>query len=292
MKKLCSAILSLLPFFLPGCLSVEAVKVLATAPPYIDAGVTVSGSLYKAMKPVSDSEEYYIGKAVAARILSGYKLLDNPKLTAYVNLVGNTVSLSSDRPYLYGGYHFAVLDSAEINAFACPGGIVFITKGMLDVAENEDELAAVFAHEIAHINNYDGIASIKRSRWTAALAAAGSSAAKQSGSAGVSELAGIFQGVVDDVFKTIVVNGYGKTCEYAADEACLSFLARAGYDPSKMKDFLNVLSRKGRSSEGGLFKTHPATAERIDNVRNNLPSGKVDSALVSLRAERFFASLR
>ncbi len=214
------------------------------------------------------------------------------KLTAYVNLVGNAVALSSDRPYLYGGYHFAVLDTAEINAFACPGGIVFITKGMLDAAENEDELAAVLAHEIAHINSYDGIESIKRSRWTEALAAAGSSAAKQSGAAGVSELAGIFEGVVDDVFKTIVVNGYGKAREYAADETCLTFLARAGYDPSKMKDFLNVLIRQGKSSEGGLLKTHPATAERIDNIRTNLPFEKADQSLVRLRAERFFASVR
>jgi len=292
MEKRCVASFFLLPLLLSGCLSVEAVKVLATAPPYIDAGVTVSGKLYRAMKPVSDTEEYYIGKAVAARILSSYKLSDNHKLTAYVNLVGNAVALSSERPYLYGGYHFAVLDSGEINAFACPGGIVFITKGTIDAAENEDELAAVLAHEIAHINSYDGIASIKRSRWTEALAAAGSSAAKQSGSTGVSELTGIFEGVVDDVFKTIVVNGYGKTREYAADETCLNFLSRAGYDPSKMKDFLNVLIRQGRSSEGGLLKTHPATAERIDNIRNNLPFEKVDPSLVSLRAERFLASLR
>jgi len=292
MKKPCFALLFLLTFLLSGCLSTGAVRVLATAPPYIDAGVTVSEKLYRAMKPVSDSEEYYIGKAVAARILSSYRLLDNPKLTAYVNLVGNTVALSSDRPYLYGGYHFAVLDTPEMNAFACPGGIVFITKGMLDAAENEDELAAVIAHEVAHINNYDGISSIKRSRWTGALAAAGTSAAKQSTSAGVSELAGIFEGVVDDVFRTIVVNGYSKSCEYAADEACLIYLARAGYDPSKMKDFLNVLIRQGRSSDGGLLKTHPATAERIDNVRTNLPYEKADQSLVQLRAERFFVALR
>ncbi len=77
MKKQCFAFLLLLPFLLSGCLSVEAVRVLATAPPYIDAGVTVSGKVYRAMKPVSDSEEYYIGKAVAARILSSYKLSDN-----------------------------------------------------------------------------------------------------------------------------------------------------------------------------------------------------------------------
>ena len=115
---------------------------------------------------------------------------------------------------------------------------------------------------------------------------------KQSTAAGVSELAGIFEGVVDDVFKTIVVNGYSKSCEYDADEASLSFLARAGYDPSKMKDFLNVLIRQGRSPEGGLLKTHPATAERIDNVRTNLPYEKADPSLVHLRAERFFAALR
>jgi predicted Zn-dependent protease len=290
MKKL-SLTLFLVPFvLLAGC--AESIKVLASAPEYIDTAVNVAGKLSKAIKPIADEEEYYIGRAVAAKILSSYNLLQDPALTGYVNLVGRTVALRSERPFLYGGYHFAVLDTSEINAFACPGGIIFITRGMLEIASGEDELAAVLAHEIAHVNHYDGIASIKSARWTAVLTAVGSSAAKQYGSEEVSQLAAIFDGAIDDVVKTLVVKGYSRSKEYAADEAGRMYLAKAGYDPAALKEFLNNFIRKGKSTEGGILKTHPATAERIDKLMaNKLTAEKPDTALVAFRTGRFLAAL-
>jgi len=239
----------------------------------------------KAARPISEEEEYYVGRAVAARIVATYPLLKNPGLTEYVNSIGRTLSLHSEKPYTYGGYHFAILDSDEMNAFACPGGIIFITRGMLRAAENEEELAAVLAHEIAHINNRDGISSIKSSRWTEALTVIGSSAAKQYSSREVAQLVGIFEGSIDDIVKTLVVNGYSKSQEYAADKASIAIAQKAGYSSSALYDLLGRMA--GRSTEGGITKTHPDTSDRIDNIKDLIKSRSADPSSLSRRTDRF-----
>ena len=85
----------------------------------------VSGAAH----PISEEEEYYIGRAVAANILSRYPLWKNSEVTRYLNLVGKTLVLKSERPEIFGGYHFGLLDSQEANAFSAPGGIIFLTRG-------------------------------------------------------------------------------------------------------------------------------------------------------------------
>lgn len=255
----------------------------------LDVGMvtTTASAAAKAARPISDEEEYYVGRAVAARILATYTLLNDQRTTNYVNLIGQTVALHSDKPVTFGGYHFAVLDSAEVNAFAAPGGIVFITKGMLRAVRNEDELAAVLAHEVAHVNHRDGISAIQKSRWTQALSIIGTEAAKRYGPQELATLVSVFEGSIEDVFKTLVVNGYSKSQEYKADETSLEFLQRAGYNPKALGDFLERLAREGKGSKGGMLKTHPATADRISNVKDNTPRGKADPSSLQARAKRF-----
>jgi predicted Zn-dependent protease len=247
----------------------------------------VAQETFSAARPISDEEEYYIGRAVAARIVSTYPLLENRKLTEYVNLVGKTVELHSDRPITYGGYHFAILNSEEINAFSCPGGIVFITKGMINAVLNEDELAAVLAHEVGHINHRDGISAIQKARLTQVATLIGTEAAQRYTPAELSQFVAAFEGSIDDVFKTVVINGYGRSQEYNADEAALSYLSRAGYNPSALEDFLKRLVSQGQSSDSGIMKTHPATAERIEKIKKEIPSKNVNTAAIQLRTKRF-----
>jgi len=241
----------------------------------------------KAARPISTEEEHYVGRAAAARILMSYQLYDNRMLTEYINLVGQTVVMHSDRPFTHAGYHFAVLDTNEINAFACPGGIIFITREMIHMTRNEDELASVLAHEIAHISHRDGIASIKQARWTEALTIIGTTAVKEYGSRDLAQLVSIFEGSVDDVFKTLVVNGYGQSQEYSADESAMSYLAKAGYNPKALKHFLERMTTLGKESEGGILKTHPGTGDRIENVKKKLPPVKVPDDFIHLRASRY-----
>jgi predicted Zn-dependent protease len=240
----------------------------------------------KASREINDEEEYYVGRAVAARLLADQPLVTDSRLTAYVNRVGLTVARHSDKPVTYRDYHFAVINAPDVNAFACPGGTILVTRGMLDAVTSEDELAAVLAHEVAHINHRDGIGAISSSRWTEALTVIGSEAAKSYGPREVAQLTSIFEGSIDDVVKTLVVNGYGRSQEFAADKDALAYLSRAGYDPHAMQSFLDRLAARG-GSDGGIFKTHPATRDRLEEVRGNMPASGAEPRLVEARATRF-----
>jgi predicted Zn-dependent protease len=255
-------------------------------PERIDAITSTVKSIGKAARPLGDDEEYYVGRAVAARITSTYPLYRNARLTEYINLIGQTIALHTDKPTTFGGYHFALLDSPEINAFACPGGTILITRGMLDSVKSEDELAAVLAHEIGHIIHRDGIAAIQSSRWSEALMVIGSSAAKEFGPRDTAKLVSLFEGSIDDVFKTLVVNGYGRDQEKAADAAALGYLAAAGYDPQGLTGYLKRLEQAGKGSKGGILATHPGTDERLEHLRQSeIPS--VDTSSLPRRSKRF-----
>jgi len=219
-----------------------------------------------AAREISDSEEYYIGRAVAARILGKYPLYQNQAVTLYVNEVGQAVARKSTRPNTYRGYHFAVLDTSEPNAFACPGGIILITRGLLKECQNEDELAAVLAHEVSHVAQKDGINSISKARWTEVLTTAGTEAARQYGGGVAGNLVNLFEGAIDDVFKTIVVNGYSRGAEENADRGAVSVLSRAGYNPAALATLLTKMTARGGG--GGIYRTHPPTSDRLAKVKS------------------------
>jgi beta-barrel assembly-enhancing protease len=260
---------------------------------HVSTAMTVVDATSSASRPISEEEEYYVGRAVAAKILGTYQLSNDARLTRYVNLIGRTVALNSNKPFTYGGYHFAVLETPEINAFAAPGGTIFVTTGMIWTTANEDELAAVLAHEVAHISKRDGIAAIKSARWTQALTLIGTTAAKNYTSSEISRLVGIFEGSIDDVFKTLVVSGYGRSQEYAADEAAIITLAKCGYDPKALTSFLKRFEQKGKSSGGGITQTHPGTTDRIDNITGKIPTaGVMHPRAIEARTVRYNQNVR
>lgn len=250
----------------------------------------------KAARSMSDREEYYLGRAVAAGILSDYRLIDDDELTGYLNLVGRTVAMSSDKPYTYGGYHFAVLDAKEANAFASPGGIIFITAGMLNTAGSEDELAAILAHEIAHVNHRDGVGAIKKSRWLEVASLIGQEAAQMDDdddSERLSMLSTMLDGSVQDVLKTIMKKGYSREQEHKADAAAAGYLLNAGYDPTALKTFIQKLGKAGKEKKGvnSIFTTHPSTRSRLKSLKAKMPASEADPASVRLRAKRFDLAL-
>ncbi len=274
-----------------GCALLAAACSLAWSCAVMDVG-SVAAIAYKttakaaeASRPINDSEEYYIGRAVAARILGANRLVPDPQLTLYVNEVGQTVARKSPRPNTYRGYRFAVLDTADVNAFACPGGIIFVTRGLVMTCESEDELAAVLAHEVAHVANKDGINSISQARWTQVLTTLGTESAKQYAGAGGS-LITLFEGSIDDVFKTIVVNGYSRNAEEAADAQAVATLKKAGYDPGAMASLLSKMMAKGSGTATGIFKTHPPTADRLAKVKASSPGGP-PGKMEAVRTKRF-----
>ncbi len=241
-------------------------------------------------KGITPDQEYYIGRAVAAKIVSTYSILEDEELTEYVNLVGNTVAANSNNPDIPAGYHFGVLDTKDINAFACPGGIVFITKGLLDSLDNEDELAAVLAHEIAHINNRDGISSIEDARKSGVLSAILLEPFKFAASLTplhLSSFSGAFLSSVDSVANTVSESGYDKEHEFKADKDALVFLQRAAYDPVSLLTYQKKVLDHYNSVESDEANTHPGLSERIEILESAATKFNADASKVKERRERF-----
>ncbi|MBW1992236.1 MAG: M48 family metalloprotease [Deltaproteobacteria bacterium] len=277
-----AAALLVAALLLGGCAGVS-VPLPAAVQPAADIAVKTGAKAVRASRPISDSEEYYVGRAVGARILARYPLYRNPEVTRYVNEVGLTLARKSSRPHTYRGYHFAVLDTEEPNAFACPGGTILITRGLLKLCDNEDQLAAVLAHEVAHIVHKDGINSISQARWTEVLTTLGSEAARQYGGP-AGQLVSLFEDSVEDVFKTIVVNGYSRSAEEKADREAINILRKAGYNPGALAAVL--MKMQGKEGAGGIYRTHPPTQERLAKVQALAPATPPTGEEL-VRAERF-----
>ena len=284
MKKfscLYGAGLLLLFIFLFGC--AEAVRVGTT----IGAGAgkisleekerldRLAVQTERAARPMTDQEEHYLGRAVAATILGHYRLSQNDRLTRYLNEAGQSLALASHRPFTFGGYRFAVLDSEEVNALACPGGIILITRGMLRRAQNEEELAAILAHEIGHVSNRDGLKAIQQARWLEVVTLLGSEAARKVGGAEMAKLVSLFEGSVQDVFKTLMVSGYSREQEVQADRSALALLQRSGYDPNGLPDFLRKLGKEQTGGgKAGMFTTHPGMEGRESGARSVIAANR------------------
>ncbi|MBN1283178.1 MAG: M48 family metalloprotease [Proteobacteria bacterium] len=244
--------------------------------------------LAEASKEITPSEEHYIGRAVAALIFEKYPLYNNPAMNNYLNKVGLAVAFHSDRPVTYGGYRFAVLDSGEINAFACPGGMILVTKGLMELLQNEDELAGVLGHEIRHVADRDGIKAIQKSRWTKFAFYTAGEVGKHYTPSEVSQLVGEFQGVVSDVAKKVIEQGYSKKDEEEADAYGMRYAMNAGYNPAAMADFIRTEIARGiGGSNSGPFSSHPTPEQRLTRVEARLSSEGLSGTTEAVRTQRY-----
>jgi len=254
-----------------------------------DAISVSSRAIGSAAEEITPEQEYYIGRAVAANILSNYSIWNgNPALTAYINKICAAITINSPRPDVYNGYHVAILDSNDINAFATSGGHIFVTRGLINAAMSEDALAGVIAHEVAHIQLQHSIKAIRTSRITQALMITGTSAAGAAAGLDVKELTGIFNETVGEIVSTLVNSGYSQTQEFDADNTAMSLLASAGYSPSGLIDMLGEL-KNVQTSSSGFGKTHPTPAQRITNAERSLGSYSVADTR-TYRQSRFTAT--
>lgn len=269
MRRLAAALLAVT---LSGCKTFDA-AVEQAAGKAVDKGWITRGqassikksatALRKGAADISDSEEYYIGRAVSAELLSRYKPARDPELNRYVRTLGQAVAMVSDRPATYSGYRFQVLDSDEPNAFAAPGGFILVTRGLIRLARSEDELAAALAHEIAHVSLKHGLQTIKTARLTTAFGILAKEASKGTAAEDLADLTEAFEGAIEDVVKHLVVNGYSREKEYEADSLGAEYLRRAGYDPAALGRLLGRVS-----GGGGLLKTHPSSSARAERLAN------------------------
>ena len=256
------------------------------------AGKTASGLLYSEIGPV---QEFQMGKVVAARIFPLYKAVDTADPRArYVAEVGASLARASNDPMPYGGYLFALVDSDEVNAFAVPGGFVFVTTGMLDFLQDEDELAAILGHEMGHEELRHGSKSVGTERILRLLSMlkdAGLSEGGAQAGAGTAEL----KQWIDELFGEMldsVRNGYGVEIESQADWRSLQLCARLGYDTMALHEVLERF-KTVKGSYGGASYPEERGADVL-RYREQLGFGSETAPAPGrdLRAKRYEASVR
>ena len=255
------------------------------------SAVDVYQAFDEANREITATEEYYIGRAVAANILATSTPMFNWEAVEYINEIGAVVAGYSPMPFTYGGWHFMILDNSDINAMSCPGGIILLNKGLTDLAENEDELAAIMAHEVAHIALRHGIQSVEKAKMTAAWTTLGHEGATHLGNDDVQELSNNYGDIVDDITMNLVTKGYSRDSEQQADSLAVHILSRAGYDPMALVTILAKMEAlTTTSSTPGFWQTHPDPSDRVEWVEEEVASGSLASPsaqAIAARAERF-----
>lgn len=218
---------------------------------------------------MSEQQEIQMGAQAHQEVLKEYAALENPALQTYVNEVGQRLAKQSHRSYLQ--WHFTVVDSPDVNAFALPGGYVYITRGLMAYLNSEAELAGVIGHEIGHVTARHGV------RQQSAQTAAGVGAVL-----GSILVPGMNNEAGASLLQTLAqawTAGYGREHELESDRLGAEYLAKTGYNPQAMIDVIGVLKnqelfaaeqarRDGRQARSyhGTFATHPSNDARLKQV--------------------------
>jgi predicted Zn-dependent protease len=276
--------------FLVSCAAVAKVSDIANSN-LTRAAFTTGKGVMKAVEEITPEQEYYLGRAVGASITHSYGVLENEAATRYVNVVGQILAQASDKPETYGGYHYLILQSEDINAFAAPGGLIFISRGMLRLCENEDDLAAVLAHEVAHVNLSHAVSAISNSRWTQVATTVGTESVKNIAGDQVASLTMAFEGSIQDITGTLVTSGYGRGQEKDADELALIIMRRVGYDPAALGRVLARMETQLKPDGLDFAKTHPPPKVRLAEIEK-LTKEDLPQSLVAARQARFDRAMK
>ncbi len=254
-------------------------------------------TLANTFKDFTPENEYYLGRAVGATILQRYPVYENENAARYVRLIGQACAQASDMPVTFRGYSFLLLDSDEVNAFAAPGGFIFVTRGMLRLCQNEDDLAAVLAHEVAHVQLKHGVNAISSGRKLESLRILASVGVSQFGSAELvntldqlNQLTELFGASVGDIVNSLVLKGYSREQEYEADRVAITIMERLGYDPAALTRVLERMDSKVHRGGPGFGSTHPPPADRIRAASKRITAR--EAAESAAREKRFAKAMQ
>jgi len=218
---------------------------------------------------MSESQELALGRQADEQVKKQYQVYPSKALQDYVNGVGQKLAQKSHRPTLQ--YHFIVLDSTEINAFALPGGYVYITRSIMAYLNSEAELAAVLGHEIGHVTSRHGVRQQSAAQATNIGLTIASIFVPQINTMGGQNLSNLVGGAL--------LSGYGRDHELEADRLGADYLARSEYDPQAIIKVIGVLKnqelqdavlakQEGREPRRyhGLFASHPDNDTRLQQA--------------------------
>jgi predicted Zn-dependent protease len=209
----------------------------------------------------SADREVALGQSIAREVEKEYKLGQDPLMQKRVEDIGEKIVAVCDRKDIR--YHFYVLEDNEVNAFSLPGGYVYVNKGLIDKVDNDDELAAVIAHEVSHIVARHSIKKLQAMMGYSLLRML--TLAVPQGGSGVADTA--------DLAFTQIMVGYAREDELLADQLGARYLKLAGYNPRAMIDFLDKLAeihKRKPPQPKSYYKTHPYVPDRIRVVKQEL----------------------
>src|SRR6185295_10411457 len=231
---------------------------------------------------VSEKGEIEQGRKAHEQVIKFYGVYEDQALQDYINEVGQKLAHASQRPELE--WHFTIVDSQEINAFALPGGYIYITRGILAYLNNEAELAAVLGHEIGHVCARHQVRQQTNQTLAGIL---GAGAAIFTGNAAVADLA--------NIGGQALLSGYGRDMELEADHLGAQYIAKTGYDPQAMIGVIGVLKnqevyeldrarQEGREPRiyHGVFASHPSADQRLQQA----VAGSKESAVTAAASPR------
>jgi len=226
------------------------------------------------------NSEFTIGETLALEGFQRFGLpVKNEKLQKYVTTLGNAVAKNSTRPDIT--YYFVVVDTPIYNAFACPGGIIFVSKALVKGMQDEAELACVLSHEIAHVAHKHALSSVRRAKFFESAAKIGTVNMKGDKGKMYRDMVGNLQNVLFD-------QGLDQGMEYEADESGMEVAYRTGYDPNGLIRVLKMLQQKEATatSKGSWFSTHPPLSSRLEKC-NQLKKQYPDAAQMATVKNRF-----
>jgi predicted Zn-dependent protease len=214
------------------------------------------------------NSEFTIGETLALEAFQRFGLpVKNKELQSYVNTLGNAVAKNSTRPDI--PYYFVVIETPIYNAFACPGGIVFVSEALVKGMNDEAELACVLSHEVAHVAHKHALSSVRRAKFFESAAKIGTVNMKGDKGKQYRDMVGNLQNVLFD-------QGLDQDMEYEADESGMDVAYRTGYDPNGLIRVLKMLQKQEATatSKGSWFSTHPPLSARLENcyeLQNKYP---------------------
>ena len=269
---------------LAACLALGAAPAAAQFNFNLNRLVDTVKNVGKATGEIGEKEEIEIGREMAARLLGAAPLAAQDPVQRYVNHVGRWLASQTERPDL--PWRFGVLEAPQLNAFATPGGHIFITRGLFERMRSEAELAGVLAHEIAHVLKKHHLKAIQKGAQLELAGTAVSTLARQDRNTANREK---LLAAGSELF----TRGLDKSDELEADRLGVVIAARGGYDAYGLPTVLQTLQAMNPEDSGLalMFKTHPTPAERLDALERMQPTLDAYAGQPQL-AERFAGAAR
>jgi beta-barrel assembly-enhancing protease len=221
---------------------------------------------------VSTQQEVQMGADYSRQINSQLPIVQDPEINRYVNVLGDSIAKLADDRNLE--WHFFVVDSKEVNAFAVPGGYIYVNRGLIERADKMDQLAGVLGHEIGHVTHRHTIQQMQKAQKANIGVALGCILTRVCGNPAA--------GAAINVAGGALFAKFSRQDETEADEAGVTYVVRAGIDPRGMPEMFQKLLDERKSKPAGVeawFATHPIEEDRIASTQRMI--NQIDPVILS-----------